>query len=364
MKKLVYVLALFCANWASAQITITSADFPQGGDTTITSSTDDLNVDIATTGADTFWDFSSLNVSTQRIDTFYDVSDANAVFQLVFNNGFTNPDYESTYFLPWNDVDFSMADQVGLSIENPILFTKVASDKIETTGFGIVANGIPIPASSDTIDMQYQLPLNYADIWNSNSYTNLDLNPAFDGIFRRYQQRNSVVDGWGQVATPYGTFDALRVRSVIEAQDSVYISFGGFGGQWIELPTPTTIEYTWLANGQKAPVFKVTAQDLGGNETITSVEFKDKKRDFASIQEEGLNLSVYPNPAKGELHVQLEGFSPESVISLIDLQGKIVQSWHLSEVTKNKLLLNAEPGLYHLVVRDQQKELIQKLVIE
>ena len=361
MKRIVYVFALLCSNWVNAQITIIASDFPQGGDTTITSIADDFNVDIASTGANSFWDFSDLTAITQRIDTFYDVSEANAFFQLVFNNGLTNPEYQSTFYTPWNDADFSEGTQVGLSIENPVLFTKVASDKIETTGFGIVANGIPIPAASDTIDVQYELPLNYSDILSSNSYTNLDLNPAFDGIYRRYQQRNSVVDGWGQVATPFGTFDALRVRSVIEAQDSVYINFGGFGGQWFELPTPTTIEYTWLANGQKAPVFKVTAQDLGGNETVTNVEFKDKKRDFASVQALTNEIRIYPVPAKNNVNIQSESQIQEYILLSID--GKVLEQ---EMIHANDCLIDLsryESGKYILQVQTIQ-DLITKIIIK
>lgn len=349
MKNSAILFTLLLAQLGWTQITITSADFPQGGDTTITSTTDDFNIDIATTGANSMWDFSNLNVSTQKIDTFYDVSEANTIFQFVFNNGFTNPDYESTYFTPWNDVDFSMADQVGLSIENPILFKKIASDKVENTGFGLVANGIPIPASSDTIDMEYQLPLNYSDIWTSNSYTNLDLNPAFDGIFRRYQQRNSVVDGWGQIMTPYGTFDALRVRSVIDSQDSVYVSFGGFGGQWIELPTPTTIEYTWLANGQKSPVFKVTTQDVGGTETITNVEFKDLKRDFASLQSSAVELTIYPNPTTTTINVMAD----QTILScsLYALDGKLLQEIQPKKSQTSLDVSQLENGNYILHIK-------------
>lgn len=323
MKKTLLALTLLHVSVSFAQITVIDTDFPVGDDTVRVSISLDTGLDLFTTGTNATWDFSTLNIETQRIDTFHAISGAPALYQLVFNNGFTNPDYQSDYFLPWQNLDFSQASQLGLSIESPVFFTKVENDKVEITGFGLVANGISIPAQSDTIDVQYDLPMNYGDSWVSNSYTNLDLNPTFNGIYRRHQQRNVIVDGWGQITTPFQTYDAIRVKSLISSQDSLYIDLG-FGGTWLELPVPDQIQYDWFANGQKIPVLKVITQDMAGTETVTSVEFKDKKRDFASITGAEFSGSSYPNPATDQFNLTFNS-QPES-INVFDLSGKLVYS--------------------------------------
>lgn len=362
MKNFLSFFGLFIALGSWAQITVTDADFPSGGDTAMVTISNETVIDLVTTGNNVTWDFSLVSIDNQRIDTFFDISSAEAFYQLVFNNQFTNPDYASEYFLPWVDgVDFSQASQFGLSIEDPVNFTKIDAGGVEQVGFGLKINGIAVPASSDTIDVQYQLPLTYSDSWISNSYTNLDLNPQFNGIYRRYTQRNSIVDGWGQIITPNKTYDAVRVKSLVSTQDSVYIDIG-FGGMWIELPTPDRIEYDWIANNEKISVFKVVTQDIVGTETVTTVEFKDKKRDFASIEDEQVNVGIYPNPATDQF--QINAVTDIDQIEVLDVNGKIV----FSEMPNAKIttvdVSSWAPGLYVVKLKAEDKITIKKMQVQ
>ena len=349
MKTLLLLIGVSASVLSFSQITITDVDFASGNDTVTVSASDETNLDLNTTGANAVWDFSSIEITTQRVDTFHDVSDAQAIYQFVYNNGFTNPEYESEYFLPWSSMDFSQGEQIGLSIKDPLYFTKISSSMIEIVGYGVTANDYPIPAASDTIDIKYELPMNYTDSWYSRSYTNLDLNPAFDGIYRRYQQRTSEVDGWGQITTPFKTYDVVRVKSYVESQDSVYINFGGFGGQWIELPVPPTYEYEWYANGEDIPVFKVITQDVGGSENVSSVEFKDKKRDFASTIENAVDFQIYPNPASNNLTVITANFADQ--ISIYSLTGELLVSELTNSTISNLDVSGLSNGLYLLEIK-------------
>ncbi len=362
MKKFLCLFSVAISFTSWTQITITETDFPSGGDTALVSISNETNLDLVTTGNNAVWDFSTISIDNQKIDTFFDISDAEAFYQFVFNNQFTNPDYASDYFLPWSaGVDFSQASQLGLEIENPVDFTKIGSAALEQVGFGMKINGIAVPAASDTIDIRYELPMTYSDSWISNSYTNLDLNPQFNGIYRRYVQRNSIVDGWGQITTPFKTYDVIRVKSLVSSQDSVYIDLG-FGGMWLELPTPDRIEYDWIANNEKVSVFKVITQDIAGNETITSVEFKDKKRDFASLIDSENKIGVYPNPAENLVTINTSIVADE--IRLIDLSGKTIQTIN---PLSNQTVLNVSDitsGIYLIrVFSDNEVETIKLEVL-
>lgn len=349
MKKFLclFILAISFTSWT--QITITEADFAAGGDTARISMSNETSLDLITTGSNASWDFSMISIDEQKIDTFYDISEAETFYQYVFNNQFSNADYASEYFRPWMaGVDFSQGAAFGLEIEDPVVFTKKGSSKIEIPGFGLKINGFPVPAPSDTIDVQYELPFTFSDGWTSFSYTNLDMNPQFDAIYRRHQQRYAIVDGWGQITTPFKTYDVVRVKTLIQSQDSVYVNFGGFGGQWFELPTPEQIEYNWIANNEKVSVFKVVTQDFGGGHEVSSVEFKDKKRDFASLTHNSLEIGVYPNPASNQLQIQ----SPEQMdqIEIHDMNGKLVYSTYPSTNLIQLDVSNWESGLYVLKV--------------
>ena len=342
-----------------SQITVTDADFAVGGDTARVSFSDETTLDLVTTGADVIWDFSSINITTQAIDTFHDVSDADWTYQLVFNNGFTEPDHESDWFTPWFGGGLGGAGQFGLDAGGFEQFTAVESNEVKVTGFGFEVFGTGIPAPSDTIDVKYELPMNYQDAWTSNAYTNVDLNPAFDAIYRSYQWRDSEVDGWGEVITPFGTFDALRIRSEVTSVDSLYIGQFSF---WVELPTPDQVEYHWFTNGQKLPIFSVTTTDVGGNETITEIKFKDKKRDFASNEEYNLGFEVYPNPAEDQLNIQLK--NEASLIQIFDMTGKLIYS----EIpTSNLLQMNVQDwdaGMYILEISQSSGIFTRKISVQ
>lgn len=319
-----------------SQTTINSSDFPTGGDTVLVSITNDFEYDFESTGADYVWDYSALNMNEQRIDTFFDIDDASLLYQVVFNNGWFDPDYQADYYTPLLNFAFPETDVV--PIGNPVGFTKTESDKVEIIGVGLEISGIKIPVKNEIIDIEYELPMNFEDAWESNSFFEVDLNPAFDGILRRHQERVSEVDGWGEVTTPFGIFDVLRTTAKIDFTDSLRITFGEFT-TWIELPTPSQVVYSWWAKDQKIPVLQVIAQDVGGSETITSVEYKDRDLHDVSITENGANqtrIELFPVPSSDFINI----------ISESEIQN--VQIYSVSGALNTSNIWSAETGILNV----------------
>lgn len=359
MKFFTLLIAATFSLGAISQITISQSDFPSPNDTAMVSMSSDVMLDYTTTGASSIWDFSAITISDQEIDTFFSVADAGALIQVVFNNSWLNPNHVSDYYKPYGGGALAQLGTFGIGIESPMQYTKVSADSVYNTGISFIIQGQSIPAKSDTIDTQYMLPMSYGDSWSGSSYTNLDMNPAFDAIYRRYQTRNSVVDGWGTVITPFGSFDAIRVKSFVSGIDSIYI---GTFSTWTQLPTPDQIEYQWFATGQKVPVFEIITTDLGGNETVTSVRFKDKLRYFASVEENNFNGEIYPNPATDQ--VTLNFTTIPQKIEILDMAGKVVYS-DVPESTINVVnTSNWNTGFYLIKVLDNSQVSTSKLVIE
>ncbi|UKN03557.1 T9SS type A sorting domain-containing protein [Paracrocinitomix mangrovi] len=359
MNKILLCTALLISGMSYAQITITSADFAAANDTVMVSTSDETSLDFVTTGADVVWDFSTINIPTQTIDTFHSVAGSAALYQAVFNNAWFYPEHESDYYTPWFGGGLSQLGQFGIGIESPVQFTAVLSNQVKNTGIGFYIQGQGIPGPADTIDIQYELPMNYSDAWTSPSYIEVDLNPAFDAIYTRYQIRNSNVDGWGTVITPFGSFDALRVRSHLTSQDSIYV---GFLGGTYALPTPDRVEYHWFTNGQKIPIFSITTTDIAGTETITEVKFKDKKRDFASVQENAINFSVYPNPTAEFVTISTDNVAEK--IEIFDAKGSMIYN---VVPTSNQLKINTtnwDKGIYLIKVDQQNTVSTSKLVVQ
>lgn len=363
MKQLLLSLsALFVFTEAGAQITITQSDFPGADDTALVSLSDDLTIDVTATGTNYTWDYSDLHISSQRIDTFYNVADASALYQLQFNNIIFEPDYASDYYSNLVGFDISGLSGTGVTIESPVGFTKISGSAVENVGIGLVLNGYEIPMAADTIDMEYALPMTYGDSWTSDSYIYVDLNPAFNGIFQRYQYRTSEVDGWGSITTRFGTFDVVRVRSELAYDDSAYIDLG-FGGTWLELPTPDEVHYTWWSENNKVPIMKVVAQVVGGNETVTRVEFKDQERNLLGVEENtDFSGNIYPNPANSMVNLTLE--NGVNQVSIYNMAGELVYQLTPSKTSINIDVQNWNSGIYLVKMLREDGVSSAKLVVE
>src|SRR5690606_28081095 len=131
---------------------------------------------------------------------------------------------------------------------------------------------------------------------------------------------NTEVDGWGSVTTPYGTFDVLRVKHTITERDS--LRFEIFGNQtWIPIPVPQSNIYEWITNGEKDAILRIVTSLVGGNETVTSIEYRDFNL-TAGINELELAFDVYPNPTTDFINVSNN--IENSTYSIVDINGKVV----------------------------------------
>lgn len=363
MKK-VLLLSFFgmTASLAFNQITIDQNDFPGADDTALVSISDDTNLDLTQTGANFVWDYSDLHIASQRIDTFFNISDASFLYQTQFNNAFTQPDYVADFYTNLIGFDLPGASDAGITIANPVSFVRITSTSYQNVGIGVELNSYEVPMAADTIDFEYQLPMSYNDSWSSDSYIYVDLNPAFNGIFQRYQYRTSEVDGWGSITTRFGTFDVIRVRSEIMYDDSAYVDFG-FGGTWLELPTPDEVVYTWWSEGNKIPVMKVVAQVIAGNETITRVEFKDQSRNLVGIEEsENFAGQIYPNPANGIVNLTFEEGVDQVLI--YNIAGEVVYQNTLTESSLELDVQSWTTGVYTVKLIGEKTVSSVKLVVE
>lgn len=364
MKKIYFLtfLGLMSMSSLKAQITITQSDFASADDTIFMSKSTQLTtVDVSSTGASQYWDYSYLVADTQRVDTFYNPSTASTTYQFAFNNSFTAADYASTYYtkMSTNSIPGAGTGMLPITIENPVRFTKVSSNSVKTTGIGLDINSTSMPVQFDTLDVVYQLPFTYLDQWDSTSYLELDLSALIGVIVKRNQVRSSIVDGYGTLVTPFGTFDAVRVKSEVTYYDSVYYDMGT-GGQWYGVPTPADTEYEWWTSGNKRPVLKVISQ--AG--IPTSIEYKDKPIITASISNQDLTQqwSVYPQPAIDVFSVNTQ--STQGLISVFDLNGRILQT-QMVQSNVTTLEVSALPkGVYVIEYQSELGVDTKKLIIQ
>jgi hypothetical protein len=254
---------------------------------------------------------------------------SNASFLVQFQFGSTaDTDYQATNYIENSDIPL---DQFGTFLPVNITavygFSKNTTDSISSLGYSMEIDGFEVPIQSDTIETRYKFPLNFNDVYSSKGYTYLDMNPIYNGIWIQHRERNSVVDGWGTVTTPYGTFDALRVKHTINETDSIYLDLFGTP-QWLGLPIPESNIYEWITNGEKEPVLRIATSLAFGNETVTGITFKDNYLGLdASLTELKLDVSSYPNPVAEILNISFAG--NKASYEVITLEGRVLMTGNI-----------------------------------
>jgi hypothetical protein len=363
MKNLVLLSLVFARVSAVSQVTINNSDFPTSGDTALVSVANIVDVDLVSTGEDYTWNFDFLTRAEQRINTFNNVGAASLTYQLVFNNGWFDPDYEADYYQ--NLLNFSIPSTeplIGISIDKPVGFTKIESDRVETVGVGLEIEGFQVPVKYDTIDLIYELPFSYADNWDGTAYFEIDMNPIYDGILRRRINRSTVVDGWGKVTTPFGTFDVVRAKSTIEYTDSLRISFADTE-IWLPIPTPTEVVYSWWGKEQKIPILEIITQDVLGTATTNSIEYKDRYYGEVGLENEELNtFQLYPNPATDIVNITCDGGVHS--FTMVNLAGQEIMHHSFKGSHTSISVAHLPTGTYFVKLVQDNKSSVQLLQIQ
>lgn len=337
-----------------SQISIDVSDIADAGESFIVSTANPVGeYDLETTGEGAVWDFSDLVSVTKDTIDWVEASD-------------TDP----AYFLLWFSSDVAENFLNGFStdsfsLEDVYNFYSRSSSRLEQTGIAGTLSGIPVPAGFSEPDVVYDFPLEYETEFSSEAEF------TFDVIFASFsetRERSSVVDGWGTITTPLGTYDVLRLESTIFTTD--ILEYDG-----TEIPfTYTNHEYKWLAKEMGVPVLQINTSDIGGFEAITTVTYQDTAVITGTTapyySEE--SVSVFPNPVTEVLHISVSAPSAsEYYFQITDAAGN---QKYLSEKTqqregsfmlsKNICDENFSAGIYVLkVFADDTLVAVKKLII-
>lgn len=298
--------------FAEAQITITQTDMPSAGDIPTRWSTTITQFDGADTGPNHVWDFSALQPQLETADTCVTVSSTPILYQFFFNNPFLYPDHDADYAVRGQDFDFQV-----LQLTDVFDYFKRDANGFDNVGFGANINGVPASVQRLPVDHVYELPLGFNDA--STSPSNWEVEVPGVLFFRQEQVRENLVDGWGTIYLPTDTFQVLRVKSVLNRTDSIYVNQFMFG---FSLPEPETIEYKWLAAGMDVPVLQVNT--VAGVATTARFWYDSTSLGFDE-RDELRAFEVYPNPADHLVIVRFDAGEGRS-LEVLDLSGRPVLS--------------------------------------
>jgi len=261
------------------QITISNTDLPVIGDTlrysaTLLDSASEETFNIS--GANVTWDFSDIQPEAQGLFSYLPKN------QTPYNSEFNN----NTFF---GRKATDALNIQGNTVTNVYEFYQNTNQGFTRVGLAAKYRILTIANTFSNPDEIYQFPLNYGDVDSSNFY--FFENIIFVGSYVSRGYRKNTVDSYGNITTPFGTFNCIRVKTELYSIDSVSIN-----GQpsFIE---NYTIEYKWLAKGTKIPVMQVNGTVINGDFIPTTMIYKDSYRPISKdLKPKGrfVASSIYP----------------------------------------------------------------------
>lgn len=357
MKRLIPILLVSIITCdLKAQITIDSSDFSHANETVVYSQVSPLTtVDPTLTGPNYTWDFSQFMSIGQQADTFVTPASFGNLYSLFFIDNSFNPNRSNLV------VRGSFPTFPGVTITDVYNFYFKSATAYSQVGLGGTINGTQAPVPYTDKDIVYAFPLDYGDM--DTSVSNFGITLPGLGSYYGNQTRIVTVDGWGNVETPFGTFDCLREVATLTGHDSVYIDSLALG---IGFDRTLTRQYKWIAKGQDGPVLQITTQEiLAGTETITEIIYRDSVVISGVETVEGENIIVYPNPSDDRLNIRIPESSSVKAIAIFNPQGQMVLVEPINSLQRNLTISvkDLASGLYFIQAEGATSSFKKKIII-
>ncbi len=324
---LIFTVALAAATPALAQapVSIGQADMPIVGDTLRLSQGLTAGVSFQQTGPNQTWSYATLTPVRQRVAEFLNPLSGGGLVAFTFGplGGVNRASVATPTQLP---ID-SLPGGGGFTLGDLRAYFRTQAASYKQVGFSAAIGGLAVPVTfaAGRQDFIYRLPLTYGSAADSSdSY--FEANVPGTVFLAQQQNRVNHVDGWGALTTPFGTFSTIRVRTRLDTYDSLVLT----GQMPIALQLPTRYEYKWLAPGQRVPLLTISTALVGGQETVTGVEYRDIYRRITfptglPTATATAAVSLSPNPAAATDAVQLRGLpAGGSTITVFDALGRVL----------------------------------------
>ncbi len=260
------------------------------------------------------------------------------------------------------------------SLDNAAYHYDVDADALQYTGDTWDEDGVPFGLAYEPPRIQLQFPAQVGQQFNSTSRSVLewhvgqDIGWGFvvDSLRRRtHYDYSYVIDGWGTINTPYGSFPSLRVNTLISTMDSIDAKPVG-SSDWItevEIMDMDTREVTYWSPNHSLPVLRLIDQGdwgfVNGAVWIWQQELSTRVPEHNSAT----LFSLHPNPATSCVEVACESEGRRNY-RLMTAEGKLVQQGVLHGQRANIPLEFIGTGVYILEVRDGKRVQQQRLLVQ
>lgn len=302
------LIALSLSLSGFAQITLEAEDLPQLGDIIEFTEVVYQDLEEGPSGADIFWDFSSLTTLQVTDLEYSDVS--------LFPEAAQYANCESVFNSTVYDLVGILMETVspGLGDPNGQAFLNDEYDGhlyIEGLVTGVTVPGSPFSYVNADVDnpIIHLTHLDYGETAGGTSvaYVPVSFN-GINGVAELSVVRSVEADAWGTVVTPLGTFEVIRHKEITEAWAKAGIMIGGVFNEVNGVVPDTTAyqeTYHYMSKELHHPVltvrkslFPITVQYVG---YASGANFP-----FAVGIEDNFTknlIQVYPNPASNQIYI-------------------------------------------------------------
>lgn len=338
----------------TAQPVINSEDFTNAGDVFEYSQLPQENLSdmdvLVEGGEDLIWDFSE--ISTEGIiltESYFPMDSTPELFSLFFGNPILSGDNFSSHALSINTLDLELP--LPLQVENGFQFYRNDEEGYFITGNAAEIEGLPLISAYDTLDKVFSFPITYGQAEEGSFYFLTEV-PGI-GVVGQAGQRATVVDAWGDLITPYGTYECLRVRTELAVTDTFYLNFTQSGETFVR---PLQVSYSWISPEAGG----VLAEAVFFDEAITGFRFLTDEGVLNLNNRSETEFSIYPNPTSSELNISLpHGKSAEFLV--MDLTGREVLKFYVRS-TQVVDISTLNEGLY--LIAPSRGGTVKRLVIK
>ncbi len=334
MRITTFLLALVMLGFGTsiqAQITITNATFPALGDTLHFAFDTSPDVFVFTPpGGNQNWDFSSLTADFAQQQIFKSPATGTAIAAfpgatvLYLNNNLEN--YLSVSNQAVAFLGYYGADPIGLGFNAAIKYNPPIVERRSPVNFfdiNQISSGLLLPVSAADVPgtIVNQLPVRPDSLRIRIAINRLD-----------------VVDAWGNVTIPGGTYPVLREKRTQFREFRLDAKVPPLG--WLDvtdvaiqslglttLGVDTIVTYNFYNNISKEPIAVVTLANDQATPVLVQYKSNALTTDVTELASEMLQVSAFPNPAAGNVRLRFSNMkSGQYVLKMYNVLGMEVLS--------------------------------------
>jgi hypothetical protein len=181
-------------------------------------------------------------------------------------------------------------------------------------------------------------------------------------------QSLDVIDAFGTLTIPGGTYDVLREKSITNTTSSLevhnvilgWIDVSGLGIPVEGIGTDTTLTYSYFSNTAKEPIAIVTMSEPDGG-TPVEIEYKDNgiPNAIGDIRGESTEVIVSPNPVQDVVNFEIKlDNADQYALSIHDEFGRQIRIMQLTSNREAVSLSDCTSGIYFYQLRDAKNRVV------